>query len=200
MHPFLYEQTWSGGSFEILFYLGEKDAILLLEKLWSKMGFDGPYSDNKILPTNQEKLKTISNIEGGNLYGTSIIENKTVACATTTIKDEDEDGVWIYFGFPLGGLNEVYDVGAYPFEDGKNHVWTEQLAQYLREMAENLFRDVPFDGAIIGWLTAVEVDEVLQAVRSGVPEERWFWYLINDNGKLGWYPQNKQEPLMTIQP
>jgi hypothetical protein len=198
MHPFQNEQTWTGGSFEILFYLGEKEGLLLLEKLWSEMGFDGPYIDNKVLPTNQDKLKVISNIESTNIYGTSIFDNKTVACSTTTIKDED--GVWIYFGFPLGGLSEVYDVGAYPFEDGKNHAWTERLAQYLRELAEMFFSDVSFYGAIIGWLTAVEVDELLDAVKSGVPEERWFWYLINDNGKLGWYPQNKQEPLMTIQP
>lgn len=198
MHPFQNEQTWTGGSFEILFSLGEKNEIHLLEKLWFEMGFDGPYIDNKVIPTKQEKLNSLVNIESGNLYGTALIENKTVACSTTTIKDED--GVWIYFGFPLGGLNEIYDVGAYPFEDGKNPVWTEQLAQYLREMAEKLFRDVPFDGAIIGWLTAVEVDEILDAIRSAVPEERWFWYLINGNGVLCWYPQSTNEPLMTIQP
>jgi hypothetical protein len=100
----------------------------------------------------------------------------------------------------MGGLNVIYDVGAYPFDDGKEPVWAEQLSQYLRELAEKLFLDVPFDGAIIGWLTAVEVDEILNAINSGVPKERWFWYLINNNGKLDWYPQNMKEPLMTSKP
>lgn len=198
MHPFQNEQTWTGGSFEILFYLEEKYGIQLLEKLWFTMGFDGPYIDNRVAPNQQEKLTTFRNLEAGNLYGTALIDKKNIACSTTTIKDED--GLWVYFGFPLGGLNEMYDVGAYPFDDGKHPVWAEHLSQYLKEIAERIFLDVPFDGAIIGWLTTFEVDELVDVVKSGVPEERWFWYLINNNGKLDWYPQNKQEPWMTIKP
>lgn len=198
MHPFQNEETWTGGSFEVLFYLGEKSEIHFLEKLWFGLGFDGPYIDGEIIPAQQRKLNTLKSVSTGKLYGTAIINEKIVACSSTTIKDED--GVWIYFGFPMGGLDVIYDVGAYPFDDGKEPVWAEQLSQYLRELAEKLFLEVPFDGAIIGWLTAIEVDEILNAVNLGVPKERWFWYLINNNGKLDWYPQNMNEPLMTIKP
>ena len=49
----------------------------------------------------------------------------------------------------------------------------------------------------LGWLTTLEVEELLDVVTNAPPETRYHAYLKRQGDKLQWYPINELSPLVT---
>jgi hypothetical protein len=57
---------------------------------------------------------------------------------------------------------------------------------------------LPFDAGEIGWLTALELDEILEITAGQIPHERWHGCLKRNGDALEWFPRNVFRPLMTL--
>ncbi|MEI8382464.1 MAG: hypothetical protein WCJ09_20190 [Planctomycetota bacterium] len=105
----------------------------------------------------------------------------------------DDDGLWIYAGTPVGGLPTVWDVGAYPLDDGKPTLWLPPLVQQLGELTEHVHRCCPIKVATYGWLTLLDVDIVMKVVAGQIPDERWFGIRIWNGSDSRYFPPNHTE-------
>lgn len=111
---------------------------------------------------------------------------------------EDSGPDWIGFYLPVGALGSVYDVGAFPFVDGKSsRTWREPLDDWLRQIAAAVFTVVPFSLALIGHEVSgtAYADEIRI---TGVPDERWGGLLWGDSEELIWYPPTRHEGDYTV--
>lgn len=185
-------ETWSGGSIELLVALGDTTAdrqLQALQCLWQWSALSGPYAQSKIEPAFQAPIQPTL---GKSLYGVATLPGCAGQVAFATSFVEDEDGSWLYAGIPLGSLGTVYEVGAFPFDEGFA-AWQREVFAWLYSLAQHLFQQVPFERGVIGWLTIVEVDEL---ARRQLPEKRYQGYVVAENGILKYYAPNQDGALV----
>jgi len=192
--------TWDGGFYELAIELGPRSDERLrtaLETIWQYDGLNGCYEDSQVEPSDQPRL--MPSLETRQLGVATLPNGRQSACGTLAVREDDftgrDDGTdWIVLFLPMGSLDSVYNVGAYPFEDGKNsRTWREPLHDWLTQIAISVFSAVPFSLALIGH----EVSGMTYAEEihnTGMPAERWVGYLWREGERLVWYPPTKYEP------
>jgi hypothetical protein len=190
--------VWSGrGSIELLLMLGEiSDAAVreVLRTAWEWPCLEGPYLSNSVEPETQSTPR-LEDVDLGTtpiLYGVADLPNGSSA-AFASFHIRDENGAWIYLGVPLGSLGRVYSIGAFPFEGTPLDDWATEVYGWLAELARWVHRQATFRRAIIGWLTLIEVGELIDGC---VPERRFHGYLIPSDGELKYLPPNVSEILI----
>jgi len=200
---FTASDTWDGGFYELAIELGPRlephaDERLqaALEAIWQFHGIDGCYEDRQEEPSNQPRQLPSLEV---NQYGVATLpDGQKVVCGIFIVREDDltgrNDGSdWIGFYLPMGALDSVYDVGAYPFGDAKSsYIWREPLDDWLMNIGAAVFAKVPFPLALIGH----EISGTTGAAeisRTGIPVERWIGYLWRENEHLIWYRPTRYE-------
>lgn len=187
------EHTWSGGFYELAIELGLRSVERLdaaMNAVWQNARLEGCYTRRDLEPAEQQRVKPTLEIREQyyHLLGIATLPGGSkVACGTFVV--QQEDGIdWLGFYIPMGALPTIYEVGAFPFDDGKaSQYWREPLDDWLVELAQAVFAVVPFALAAIGDDASGSISATEFAV-SGVPESRWHGYLWRQAAKLVWYP------------
>lgn len=185
--------TWNGGFYELAIELGQHSDERLqmaLQTIWRCESLEGCYVARDVEPSQQARLSP--SLDTSALGVATLPDSEQVACGTFLVR-EDNGPDWIGFYLPLSALGSVYDVGAFPFVDGKSsRAWREPLDDWLRQIATAVFVVVPFSLALIGHEVSgtAYVDEIRI---TGVPDERWDGLLWRDAEELIWYPPTRYE-------
>lgn len=179
--------TWNGGFYELAIELGPRsDERLLaaLETIWHYDGLDGCYKESTIEPSHQPRL--LPNLDGWLLGTATVPGGQRAACGTFIVRENDGFD-WLGFYLPMGALEAVYDVGAFPFYDDKSIcTWRKPLDAWLVRIAEAIFSVIPFSLALVGHEVSGETStEEVQS--QGVPQDRWIGYLWREGEHLAWY-------------
>ena len=196
--PFVFTEpdTWTGGSVELEMLLDSREpssAVEAVAAAWDWDALDGPYATNTQEPFEQAIVSIRdADLEAlSNLYGTGRLPNSTVAAFSGgTILDED--GVWIYFGLPVGGLSRCYPVGAFPFSGSARDPWVVEVYGWLMELARWTAQSVAVRAGVIGWLTLHDSEELLTG---RIPKRRYHGYLRPEADGLAYFAPNIDEPL-----
>ncbi len=154
--------NWLGSFYELgIEYPPGSDAGRVMgatRALWRHPLLDGPmagpYSDQSasmpaVLPSvieNMSKLYGLLHLPG----------NRAVGCLTMIMNPGDnplevavaEHATWVILCIPTGMLNVAYPV-KYPIESATNP-WIDEFERVLVDIAESVYRVVPFDLAVIG--------------------------------------------------
>ncbi len=197
---FTFPDIWTGGDIELALELGpplNSRLIKVMRGIYEHPGFDGLFLDNEQEPSDQAKLKPHSDLIGAEgvllFYGVlTLSPTQQVPCRLYVTRLETGND-WISIGIPMAGLATVYEVGAYPFDDGSSLEWRAIVYEWLRNFGEELFQDGPFLLGLIGWDITAEVD-IKQIEEAGVPIERWFGYLVPRENQLVWFAPNQGAP------
>ena len=183
-------EVWHGGSYDLGIELGPHDDVRLAQALgvvWTIL--DGCYEHRDREPHEQPRVEVGTLPLDTTLHGFARIAALTpIACRTQVLRfDEGTD--WIYVSLPIGGLERVLDVGAFPFADDVDPSWRFMLDDWLCMLASAVFEAVPFDLALVGWDGGTPEDaDAFRA--SGVPAKRGVGYLVGDVDALRWFPAN----------
>lgn len=184
-------ETWSGGRIELLVALGSSTPERQLEavrSIWRWQSLSGPYAQSKVEPEQQQRVAASL---GQALYGVATLPGESKFAFATSLV-EDEDGTWLYAGIPIGSLGTAYPIGAFPFDEGFAP-WQHEVHAWLFGLAQHLFSEVHFERGVIGWLTTIEVDEL---VEQRLPQKRYHSYLVVEEGALRHYPPNQERALV----
>lgn len=192
MHLFTDSDVWTGGSIELLCALGlsdEERRKKLLAALWSWPNLQGPYARRDQEPSQQSLAQPSSESR----YGVALLPGQlgTVAFQATTV--EDDDGLWLYAGSPVGSLSRVLPVETFPFGDSKVEQWEHMVYTWLFGLAEHINTYVPFERAIIGWITTAEVDEL---AAKQIPVQRFHGYIVRGESELIYFPPNRTSTIV----
>jgi len=192
---FTHPDTWNGGFYELAIQVsgGHSDEKLLsaLETLWTHPDLEGCYLHADVESALQERITpSVSHIQTGeHLRGLAHLPNGLrVACGTVLVR-EDEGSDWLDFYLPMGALSTAYDVGGFPFGDGKkDHViWRIPIDKWLLNIGYHVFREVRFELALIGHDVLGETSAAV-ILSKGIPEKRWISYLLPQGDSLRSYP------------
>lgn len=191
---------WTGGSFDFLVYFGhasDEELRRTIQVLWQHPSLQGPYANQYREPSEQQMIDVMREEETPcQLIGVATLPNGIEVAAKHWVITDD-DGCWLYFGVPMGSLGTAYSVGAYPFNDGSPADWTVPVSQWLLSVAVHVFEAVAFKAGVIGWLTLLDTDDVLEVSTGNMPIKRWHTYLKRINGELISFPATERGPLMT---
>ena len=193
--------AWSGGSIDALMFFGPRpvtEAMQIADSLWKFSRLAGPFRQRNIDPQFQTRITSFDFTEDGceSLFGTY-----KHACgafspfAQSTIRDND--GLWVYAGIPMGGMPEEWDVGAYPFDDGKPVTWLPPLIEELRKLTAYIDSAHFVRAAVYGWLDVSATDIIADALAGKIPRDRWYPVEVWNNHSVGYFPMTKTEALIT---
>ena len=197
---FLNPDAWTGGSIDSMMFFGPASVDFAMEvarTLWSFQRLHGPFRDRTTEPENQEKLKDFDFSEDccENLIGTYLLSGQTLSpFEHTTILDSD--GLWVYAGIPVGSLPLSWDVGAYPFDDGKPISWLPPLTEELRELTHFVNARHPILASMYGWIIGdMEIGMIKESLAGRIPTERWHPMEIRKGDRLEYFPMTRMESL-----
>ena len=180
--------TWSGGSIELLcLFRGATTELTkaIQETLWRWPYLTGPYTNSNLEPGDQS-VGDPADLEAR--FGVAQLPGEIGRAAFQTMFVEDDDGLWLYAGLPLGSLGRVLPVGAFPFDEQAVQDWELVTYRWLVGLAEHLHAQVPFKRAAVGWLAIAEVEEL---VAERIPDVRYHGYIVERLGQLLYFPPNR---------
>jgi len=182
---------WCGGYYELaLEYTAGApgDVVDALERLWMFPELDGCYLDDGREPEAQARVSFPAALQfEEQLLGVARFEDGArIACGTYVMRDMDSSD-WLVFYLPLGALEQVYPVGAFPFDSEDHNGWLRPLQSWLANLGRKLFRFVPYKLGLVGFELSMKNDATALAA-NGIPEERDEGLLVPDNGCLRWFP------------
>jgi hypothetical protein len=191
--------AWAGGQFGIFMFLGRVDsryAREFLSALWAWPHVEGCWLDRTKEPDEASRLRP-TDIDladpprpGGALFGLVELPNGC-RCPCLSYVMDDNDGLSVVFGIPIGSLKRCHSVGAYPFDDGSDLTWIGELSEWLADIGRGLYSKKPFRAAIIGLVSMVyDNDEVLTIINADVPPNGPDGHLRLEGTELKWYPPN----------
>lgn len=198
---FTRDDAWHGGFFELLMRLphDEPPAVeTTLRNLWASPHLEGCYLRRDVEPSDQAKVSPSANLRG-HTYGIATLPNGKLSACGSFWNDYPSEGSWLTLYLPIGFLQGVYDVGSYPVKSPATpppEPWINKLSSWLKGIAEELFQQVPFEIAAIGF--EAEYPNLKEIESGGVPEERWDGLLIKRGNELEWYPPTIFDPPMTF--
>jgi hypothetical protein len=197
-NPFQNPDAWAGGTFDVLMFFGTTSldrTIDIARELWCFERLDGPYRHRHLLPTEQDIVNPDFTEDGcEQLVGVYRHQDgESSPFVHTTIRGDD--GLWVYAGIPMGGFPERWNVGAYPFDDGKSVDWVLDITSDLRLLAYHIRERYPMLAIAYGWFDVSILDTIDDAMRGIVHEDRW--HEIELATSQGWmtFPITKLEPL-----
>lgn len=185
--------VWRGGSIELLCLFsrgGAERRRALCSVVWAWSHLAGPYRSSSVEPSMQVRCEPTDEAA---TYGVASLPGQLGSVAFKVSFVEDENGLWLYAGVPLGSLGKVLPVGAFPFGEPVVQHWEHTVYAWLFGLAEHVHSQVPFECGVIGWLTLMEVEELAER---RVPEQRSHGYIASAQGKLLYYAPNRKEALL----
>jgi hypothetical protein len=184
--------SWTGSTVDALMFFGAatvEQAIDVARAIWSYPRLDGPYRFRDVEPQNQPLADFSRFSDNGceQLLGvfTHSDGSRSPFVHTTIL---DDNGLWVYAGPTIGGLTSIWNVGAYPIEDGTPANWLGPLLQDLRVLTEHVYQRCPILGAMYGWLTTIDLNILLEAVAGRIPDERWNGLAIWRESECDYFP------------
>lgn len=166
--------------------------------IWSFPRLHGPFRDRTTEPEDQEQLKDFDFTEDccELLFGTYLLSGQTL-CPFEHMTLLDSDGLWVYAGIPMGSMPSSWDVGAYPFDDGKPISWLLPLIEDLRELTHFVNSRHPMQAAMYGWICGIlEVDVIKESLAGRIPTERWHPMEIRKGDRLEYFPMTRMDAMM----
>jgi hypothetical protein len=184
--------TWNGGAIELLFALdpGRHSVEACLRAIWSWPNLQGPYTRFDVEPASQAIASAVDRL---GRYAVAELPGSRDKVAFKVTPVDDEDGHWIYAGVPLGSLGRIFPVRGFPFGSSVVEPWEETVHDWLFDLALHIHGHVPFDRAVIGWLTAMEVEEL--ATRR-LPTVRYHSYLVASQSGLVRHAPNRTSAIL----
>lgn len=198
---FTQADTWTGGSYDLGIELGPRNDLSLrraVDALWSHPDLEGCYLFPDVEPGLQTRIEASAVSVEQVLHGVARVGKAAPLACRTIVVRFDGGSDWVYFSFPIGSLSHVYDVGAYPIRSGSDTPWKSSVDNWLAELGQRVFDAVPFRLGLVGW-DGGDVSDAISLQEHGVPSERWFGYLVPDEGRLKWFASNQQAPF-TVAP
>jgi hypothetical protein len=198
--PFLNPDSCTGGNFEALMFFGSTSlerTIEIANLLWTYDRLDGPYRHRNVSISGQSKVLPNFTDDGYEQLVGQYRHEDGFNSPFVHMTIHDDDGLWVYAGIPMGGFPEHWDVGAYPFDDGKSLDWVLPFIDELRQLTAFVRQRFPLRAAVYGW--NVSPDDMLDDALNGkVHDERWD--AIELQTPTGWryYPITKLEPQMSL--
>ena len=199
---FTKEDAWTGGDIDALMFFGPAtvdDALTVFNALWSFPQLSGPYRSRKVEPDAQSVITQPDCNDYGCEQLIGVYTHHDGTCSNlvhTTILDDD--GLWVYAGPTTGSLPASWNIGAYPFEDGRPTTWLQPLYDDLRLITQHVNQSKPMLGAMYGWLTTMDCDILLDAIAGNIPTERWNPIDVWRDGQRQYYPPTHLESPMKI--
>ena len=199
-HPFQNPDAWSGGTFDVLMFFGPTSldrTIEISNRIWRYPLLNGPYRERSILPSQQVKVEPSFSEDGcEQLVGEFRHQDNLISpfVQTTIIGD---DGLWIYAGIPMAGFPDTWDVGAYPFDDGKPLDWIIKINGELKLLADFVREKYPVLALALGWFDVSILDTIEDAMDGKIHDDRWHHLEIQTGDEWMTYPITRLEPLFT---
>ena len=196
---FTASDAWRGGAYELAMQLGPTDDARLrsaTEALWSFPALEGCYLEIDVEPSAQRRILLSEgpvDLDECLRGRASLPSGHGVACSTVAVRPEGEAD-WLFFGLSMGSLAKAYPVGAFPIEDGTSLAWREAIDGWLKSLAAHVHERVGFQLGLVGWTDGAQ-DTAASIAANGVPEDRWFGYLLPDRDRLVWHPPNQGAPM-----
>ncbi|MEU4242386.1 hypothetical protein [Actinoplanes sp. NPDC026619] len=156
------DENWTGGFYELCLALGPADDGNLdraVRALWRAAGVEGcRVRGIDAAGLVDVELGAAALHAHGHLLGSlALPSGARVVCGGFVSRYDDVDTLELYL--PLGSLVRVdRRIGAFPFDDhsgAESLTWRAALDRWLADIAAIVYREVPFQRAVIGF----EVDE-----------------------------------------
>jgi hypothetical protein len=173
-----------GGFYELSIEVGTRDDGRLaraVDALWRAAGIYGCCADRTREPADQEAVPlTVGSVStSGHLYGRLTLPGGAVSvCGALAIRMDDGTD-WLNLYLPMGALARTDPrVGGFPFgaEGGPSSLsWRGPLDAWLADVGAQVYREVDFRRAIIGFETD---DAEIAAANGAVSQRRSFGYLL----------------------
>ena len=200
VNPFHNPDAWSGGTFDALMFFGPTSlgrAVDTTCRIWGHPQLNGPYRDRNTLTSLQPKADPSFTEDGcEQLVGEYRHPDGAISpFVQTTIFDDD--GLWIYVGIPMGGFPDNWNVGTYPFDDGKPVDWVIRLTDDLKGITDFVRISNSVLACAYGWFDVSILDTIGDALNGKINADRW--HHLELQTQHGWqtYPITKLEPLFT---
>jgi hypothetical protein len=186
-------EYWATGSYYDLYVAFGPGPVerfeAALAALWSHPDLDGPYGDNTVEPSDQEKVSANEGVCDANwtpdLYGVATLPDGNKLACGSLVRWWKGAPEGLDFYISMNVLETVYPV-EYP-QDESWDAWAGPLDDWLLDLARWVFQAVPFLAATVGEEVGSDLDAQLE---SGL-QERWMGVLAPAaNGELRWLPAN----------
>ncbi len=191
-HCFHSPDAWSGGSIDTLMFCGPRpvpEAMQIADSMWKYSRLTGPFRQRNVDPQFQTRITSFDFTEDG---CESLIGTYKHACgasspfAQSTIRDDE--GRWVHAGIPMGGMPEDWDVGAYPFDDGKPVTWLPPLIDEMRTITAYIDSAHGVRAAVYGSLDVPATDIIADALAGKIPSDRRYPVEIWNNHSVEYFP------------
>jgi hypothetical protein len=198
LDSFTNPDSWSGGTFDALMYFGSTSldtTIEIANWIWSYPRLNGPYRQRHV-PVAQQVKATPDFTDDGceQLVGQYRHDDGAISpFVHTTIRGDD--GLWIYAGIPMGGFPNDWQVGAYPFDDGKPVNWMLSLIDDLRSLTAFVRQRYDICAASYGWFDVSILDTIEDALNGKIHDDRWHPIELPSPTGLRYFEITKLEPL-----
>jgi hypothetical protein len=188
---FTVADAWTGGHYELAIELGAHSADRVaraLRRLWRHPSLEGCYLQSNKPVKAQPRVNPDDHLEE-KLYGIATLETRArVPCGSFLCSFEDASD-WLELYLPLGALAKMYPVGGYPFDERSNSLaWRREVDNWLRGIAEYVFREIPFQLAVVGFEIEVGTDSYKSVDKQSTPEQRSEGLLLPTDEGLQWHP------------
>lgn len=145
---FINLENWYGTYYELCIELGptgdDARVAAALRALWSHPALQGPWRDRASHESSPE-------VEFGDLpvlYGVAKIhEGCEIGCISNIVREESGSD-WLDFSLPTGMLERIFEL-QYPLSTEANP-WMPRVNEFLASVGKAVFRQVPFELAVIG--------------------------------------------------
>ena len=156
---FTQKENWHGSYYELAIELqSSHDDIRLeqaLQALWSHPNLSGHWLNLENYGQNPDRLQVSGiinnsdNVSCANIYGIFLIPeiDKQVGCLSVIVREHNGSD-WLAFCFPSAMLKSIFPV-KYPLVHDEN-LWLSILDKHLLQMADIIYRQIPYDFALIG--------------------------------------------------
>jgi hypothetical protein len=155
------EENWRGGFYELSLILGATDddrLDLAVRSIWCAAGVRECCVGSGLLDVEPGAAALH---QYGHLRGTlTLPSGDRMVCGALVFRHEGIDNLELYP--PLGALARVdRRVGGYPFDKRsgvESLTWRAPLDRWLADIGANVYADVPFQRALIGFEINVDTD------------------------------------------
>lgn len=179
--------AWLGGFYEAALEFEHRDeerVVAALTALWSHPGLLGCFLDRTREPAQQARIPFASSLlEHGHLYGVAHLSDERSVAAGTIVTREDDGSDWVKLYLPMGSLGRIFPVEGFPFDDRDHEAWRVEVENWLADVAVDIYREVPFDLALIGFETRGE-HHAAEVREQGIPPTRLASLLVPNKGHL----------------
>lgn len=182
------ERDWLDGHYELFMQFNDGfDWVEAAQSLWALLQVTGVWTEREFDPDADAPLDPFdilvtTELLTKHLYGVAHLpggNNAPCGCALNLERN------WLIFFLPIAGLGRCYDTGAFPFGDS-GRPWTEEVDEWLAELARAVYRKVPFRVAAIGFEAFTL--QIIEEPNPGMLKSRACGAMVPFGEELLWLP------------